>query len=261
MPSKLRSVVIFGVPVLLGAINLTHPRMASPVYDKILHHMPWWLELHLINLVLFPLFGLAAYLVVKDQRGVAAAISKLAIAIYIPVYAAFDALAGVGTGIVVSSSRNGDTSNLAAASSLADVIFNGPVTYALGAAGSIAWIVGIFAAAVAFTVPERRKLVGIVAIILFVVGGWARGNVFLKADGVTITTTWWLITIAMAAVMFAVGRPRIPATLLMLAGGLFGAYHTPPTGPLGALCFMGAAISLEFAARNQDKIKFKAASV
>ena len=217
--------------------------------------------MHLINLPAFALFGIAAYLLVKDQQGIAARISKLAIAIYVPIYAAFDALAGIGTGIIVGNSHSLTGDRLAAASSLADALFAGPVTSALAAAGSIAWIISMFAAAIAFTAPQRRKLVTIVAIVLFLVGGWARNNVFLRADGVTINTTWWLTVIAMAAIMFAVARPRIPATLLFLAGALFGAAHTPPTGPMGALCFLGAVLYLEFAARKQEENSLKAASV
>jgi hypothetical protein len=46
--------------------------------------------------------------------------------------------------------------------------------------------------------------------------------------------------------MFLVSRPRIPAALLVLAGALFGALHPPPTGPLGAICFLAAAAYWEF---------------
>jgi hypothetical protein len=46
--------------------------------------------------------------------------------------------------------------------------------------------------------------------------------------------------------MFAVGRPGAIAALLTLAAFLFGATHVPPTGPLGAACFLMAALVLEF---------------
>ena len=48
-----------------------------------------------------PLLGLAAYLLVKDVRNIAASVSRIALGIYVPIYAAFDALAGIGTGILV----------------------------------------------------------------------------------------------------------------------------------------------------------------
>jgi hypothetical protein len=40
-------------------------------------------------------------LVVKDVNSVAATVAKIAIAVFVPVYTAFDALAGVGAGTLV----------------------------------------------------------------------------------------------------------------------------------------------------------------
>ena len=55
--------------------------------------------------------------------------------------------------------------------------------------------------------------------------------------------------------MFLIARPRIPAALLVLTGALFGAYHPPPTGPLGAICFLAAAAYWEFAlTREQESV-------
>jgi len=43
----------------------------------------------------------------------------------------------------------------------------------------------------------------------------------------------------------------VPGALLVLAGALFGAQHVPPVGPLGALCFLGAAVAIEVEARSR----------
>jgi hypothetical protein len=94
--------------------------------------------------------------------------------------------------------------------------------------------------------PERRRFASIIAVIIFLVGGWARTNIFLATDGMTVTVAWWLVTIGMAVAMFLVCKPRIPTAFLVLAGALFGAQHLPPTGPPGVLCFLIAAAFLEF---------------
>jgi hypothetical protein len=187
MPRQLRSLFVFGPPVLVSLFNATHPVLQPPIYEGILRHLDWWLDLHIINLALFPLLGFAAYLLLVNARGPAVAVSTVAIAIYVPVYAAFDALAGIGTGTLVQQSRH--------------------------------------------LSPDQRAIVG----------------------GVTITPLWWLLSAAIASAMFAVCTPRLVGALCALAGGLFGASHAPPTGPLGAACFLAAALYLQISTRMENR--------
>lgn len=94
MLKQLRTAVLFAVPLIVGVLNLRHPVVKPPVYSGIVPHLSWWITLHLLNLILFPLLGLAAYLLVKDVRNIAASVSRIALGIYVPIYAAFDALEG-----------------------------------------------------------------------------------------------------------------------------------------------------------------------
>jgi hypothetical protein len=254
MPRGLRQFLIFAPPVLLAGLNLTHPIIPSPVYAGVLHHLAWWLQLHVINLALFPLFGLAAYLLMANVHNAAATVSRFAVAVFIPVYAAFDALMGIGTGTLVQISRTLPPDQGASATPLINAFYDSAMLYDIAAAGSIAWVIAMLAAAVAFTAPERRRLVGAVAVISFMAGGWARSNLFLAADGVTITRGWWMVTLGIGIVMFAVGRPRVTGGLLPLAGALFGASHVTPTGPLGAACFLVAAWYHEFVTRKKQPV-------
>ena len=246
MPVRLRQLLLFGPPLLVGAVNLTHPVIPSPVYGGVLRHLDWWLKLHIINLVLFPLLGLSAYLLLHDVYSLAATVSRVAIAVFVPLYAAFDALMGIGTGTLVQLSLNGPPDQVAFVAPLVNTFYDSPTLYALATAGSIAWIIAMLAATVAFTRPNRRRLVAVIALISFPIGGWARTNLFLAPDGVTITPAWWMVTIGMGLVMFLIGKPRVTGALLPLSGALFGAMHVTPTGPLGAACFFGAAAYVEF---------------
>lgn len=253
MPTILRRLLLFGAPALVGVVNLTHPVIAPPVYAGVLHHLDWWVTLHILNLALFPPLGLAAYTLISDLNGVAATVSRVAIAVFIPIYAGFDALMGIGTGLLVQLSRQLSPAGVAVVTPVINSFYDSPILYNLAAAGSIAWIIAMLAATVAFTAPERRRLVAIIAIISFPVGGWARQNIFLAADGVTITPAWWPVTAGMGLVMLAIGKPRVTGALLTLAGALFGALHVTPTGPLGAACFLAAALYIEFVMRK-DKL-------
>ena len=249
MQPRIRQLLLFSPPVLVGALNLAHPMVHPPVYSEVLQHLDWWLRLHLINLLLFPLLGLAAYLLVQDVGNVAATVSRVAIAVFVPIYAAFDALMGIGTGTLVQISQMVPAEQRASAASVANAFYDSATLYAIAAAGSIAWVVAMLAAAVAFNPPQRRRWVAVVAVIIFMAGGWARTNL-VQPDGM-MTRAWWLMTVGMGLVMFAVSKPRITVTLLALAGALFGALHVPPTGPLGALCFLGGALSVELGKRRR----------
>jgi hypothetical protein len=61
MPNLLRQFLLLFPPLAVGALNLTHPIVHLSIYSGILHHLNWWIGLHLLNLFGFPLVGLAAY--------------------------------------------------------------------------------------------------------------------------------------------------------------------------------------------------------
>jgi hypothetical protein len=251
MPIRLRQLLLFGPPALVAVVNLEHPILPPAVYSGVLHHLRWWLTLHIVNLVLFPLLGFSAYLLIRDVGNVAATLSKVAIAVFVPLYAAFDALKGVGTGTLVQISLSLTGEQRATVTSVVDNFFGSATLYATAAAGSIAWVIAMLAMVVAFT-PERRSRIVLIALIVFIAGGWARTNLFLAADGMTIRSAWWLVTAAMALLIFAVAEARMTGALLVLAGALFGASQVPPTGPLGAACFLAAALYVEFVVRKQS---------
>jgi len=87
-------------------------------------------------------------------------------------------------------------------------------------------------------------------VVVFVLGGMARGQLFFAPDGMSIRPVWWLATLALAVGLAAACKPRAPAFLLTLAAALFGAQHVPPTGSLGLACFVAAAAYVEFRRRR-----------
>ena len=245
MSSPFRTVVIFCGPTLVGVLNLTHPLVRPPIYKVVIHHLPWWTTLHVLNLLLFSILGSAAYFLISDVRNFAALVSKIAILVFIPFYVAFDALAGVGTGILVQQGSTLPSLSLAAIEPLIDAYWTSPIIKAIAASGSIAWVIAMLAASVAFADANRRRIAAVAAVIIFGLGGWAQVHLFLPAVGGPIPALWWIVTIFNALLVFLFVRPRIPTTLLTLAALLFGASHVTPTGPLGMLCLLTAAIYLQ----------------
>ena len=111
---------MFGAPTLLGLVSLAHPVVSPPIYPAILGHLPWWVRLHALNLALFPLFALAAWLLLQEVR---------------------------------KEARGLPEGQLITAGALIDAYWTSPTIQALAVFGSIAWVVGMLAAAVAFTAP------------------------------------------------------------------------------------------------------------
>jgi hypothetical protein len=59
MPTWLRRIFLLAPPILVAAVNVAHPMARSPIYSGMVHHVGWWICLHLLNLAGFPLVGLA----------------------------------------------------------------------------------------------------------------------------------------------------------------------------------------------------------
>jgi len=89
---------VTGPPVLLAALGVSHP-----------HHLTagsahWWTVLHTILLPLFPLLGVAHWVLLRHESGVLAWLGRVAALLYVALYGALDAVAGVGTGTVMQRS-------------------------------------------------------------------------------------------------------------------------------------------------------------
>src|SRR5690348_10218245 len=138
MPKTLRALVVIGAPLFVGLINLTHPRVVATasVYHAVVHHLDWWITLHLLNLVGFELLALAVYLLLRPARGPATTISRVAIAVFLPFYVGFDALIGIGTGVLVQYASAQPPDQLAVLESAINAYWtSGPATV-LAALGS-----------------------------------------------------------------------------------------------------------------------------
>jgi hypothetical protein len=92
MPRSAALVATAVPPLLLAALGSTHPTMLTP------GSAPWWRDLHVIGLVLFPLLALGPSVVVRGRsRLVEAAVVVLGL-VYACCYTALDVLAGIGAG-------------------------------------------------------------------------------------------------------------------------------------------------------------------
>jgi hypothetical protein len=167
MPTWLRRILLLAPPILVAALNVAHPMARSPIYSGMVHHVDWWICLHLLNLVGFPLVGLAGYLLTQGIYHPAAIVSRVAVAVFIPIYAAFDALTGIGTGTLVRLvSRLAPDQSTTFEPILTAYWTSGTIT-AIAVIGSIAWTIAMLSAAVALTSPARRRPAALLSVTIF----------------------------------------------------------------------------------------------
>jgi hypothetical protein len=79
-------------PLLLAALGSTHPTMLTPA------SAPWWRDLHVIGLVLFPLLAIGPWVVVRRRSRLLEAVVVVLGLVYACCYTALDVLAGIGAG-------------------------------------------------------------------------------------------------------------------------------------------------------------------
>jgi hypothetical protein len=143
-----------GVPLAWAVLLWFHPNVdPNHVYADLRDNVVAYQVVHAGTLVFIGLTGLALYLLVRDLPGRAAGISPLAIGPFVLFYAAYESVIGLAVGALVQHGNDAPVSQRPAVAdaiqSLGDnVIVGDPGIVA--SVGSLAWIVAVLAAAVAY---------------------------------------------------------------------------------------------------------------
>jgi hypothetical protein len=143
-----RRALVLGPPLVLGLLELGHPGVlpGAPIAITLAPILTWWTVLHVAQVPLFALLGLAVVLLVRGLDGRAARISRGALAVFVVVYPAFDAV-GVGSGVMLGALGPPTAERLALIEPALQALFWGPVTGLMAVVGGAAWVVGLLAAA------------------------------------------------------------------------------------------------------------------
>ena len=181
--SRARSAVIVGAPVALVVFSLAHGidwlvmhGMNDDNYDAFIQYIVdirgRWLVVHLIGLVLFPLLGLAIWLMLPTGR-LASRIGQVGLAVYIVLYSAFDAIAGIG-GAVLAGYREGlpDDERRAVDGAIWALMGEADATAYLADAATYGWELGVLGAVVALC-QDRGWRRGLRIAMPLVLGGAA----------------------------------------------------------------------------------------
>jgi hypothetical protein len=143
-----------GVPLAWAVLLWFHPNVdPDHVYADLRDNVVAYQVVHAGTLVFIGLIGLALYLLVRDLPGSAARISRIAIGPFVLFYAAYESVIGLAVGALVQHGNDVPVRQRPAVAdsiqSLGDnVIVGDPGIVA--SVGSLAWIVAVVAAAIAY---------------------------------------------------------------------------------------------------------------
>jgi hypothetical protein len=162
-----------GVPLAWAVLLWFHPDVdPNHVYADLREDVVAYQVVHAGTLVFIGLIGVALYLLVRDLPGRAATISRLAIGPFVLFYAAYESVIGLAIGALVQHGNDAPVRQRPAVAdtiqSLGDnVIVGDPGVVAM--VGSLAWIVAVVAAAIAYRHVGAPLLATIVLALSFMV--------------------------------------------------------------------------------------------
>jgi hypothetical protein len=153
MAIGVRRVLLIGGPLTLAVVLWWHPAGGENVYEGVRNDVDAWLTVHTVFLLVTPLLGIAAFVLLHGISSRAATVSRIALVFFLVFYTAYESNVGIGTGILVDYANGLPAAEQAVvADAIQDynrnLILTDPSLSLL--AGGFGWIVAMIAAAVAF---------------------------------------------------------------------------------------------------------------
>jgi hypothetical protein len=142
--------------------------MGPGVLEFLRPRLGLWMGVHVVQLFLVLLLGLAVWFLTEGLSGRAATVSRLATAFFLVFYAAFDSVVGIGTGLLASLVEGVPGLDPTAASELVDRYWRARVSPPVGpliGVAQLSWVVAVIAAALALRSHRAPRAV---VVLLFV---------------------------------------------------------------------------------------------
>lgn len=171
-------VLAVAVPLIWVAVAFLHPQ------DLTTANRGTWLLVHSAQLALAPLLGLLVWLLLDPLGGVAAWVGRIALFMWVAFFSAFDAIAGIATGVLQGGGFEG------AATYLFDHQTVGGGFSVLGSVAHPMWVVVAIACGIALRKAGAPSLTWIAMLVsvLFAAHSGPPAAVGLVALGVALWT-------------------------------------------------------------------------
>jgi hypothetical protein len=176
--SRRDAAFIIGVPLAWAVLLLFHPSgEGDDVYAELQDDVTRWQVVHVGMLIFIPLFATAVYLLLRGIEGTAAMVSRIALVPFVVFYSAWEALYGIGNGILADEVNGLPESDRAIGAELIQDFSENALIMNFGvfaAIGTIGLIVAMIAAGIALRSQAGAPLS--VAILLAISGFLITGH-------------------------------------------------------------------------------------
>jgi hypothetical protein len=160
--------LVVAVPVAWAVLLLFHPTGdGEDFYPIVSEQVTPWMVVHVGTLVLVPLLAGVTVLLLRGVEGVAALLSRVALAVFAVVYTAWEVLVGLGTGLVVDEVNGLTATERATGARLVEEFTDSSFIRAFELIGAFAWLIAVVAAGVAlFRRAEAGRSVAVVVLLV-----------------------------------------------------------------------------------------------
>jgi hypothetical protein len=172
LPGTTRRVLLLAPPLALAALEILHPQ-PDETAQALMDASTWFAGFHVIQLALTGLVGLSVLLLADSFGRANAWVTRLGVGAFLVFFSAYDAVAGIGTGLAMRSAR--DLSAVQQAG-VFEVVKDWPALgapFALSIVGTLGWVaaVGALALAARRQGAPRREWIFIGLAAVFLLGG------------------------------------------------------------------------------------------
>ena len=156
------------VPVAWAVLLVFHPTgEGDEFYPVVRDQVTAWLIVHVGTLVFGPLLAGVVYLLLRGVEGVAALLSRIALAVFALFYTAWEVLIGLGTGILVDQVNGLPEAERATGARLVEDFTGSSVIRVFELIGGFAWLIAVVAAGVAlFRRVDAASSVAVIVLLL-----------------------------------------------------------------------------------------------
>jgi hypothetical protein len=153
MASWIRRAFLLGGPLVLAVVLWWHPAGGENVYEGVRDDVGDWLFVHSAFLLVTPLLGIAAFVLLQGLLSRAATVSRIALVFFLVFYTAYETSVGIGTGILMDYANGLPASEQAVVADAIQDYNRNPILTDPSLSlflGTLGWIIAMIAAAVAY---------------------------------------------------------------------------------------------------------------
>ena len=225
-------------PPCVAVLELLHPIWPDDaIFETVAPLVGWWLALHMLLLVLFPMVLWTLWLELPPMRGRLEVVARALLIVAAIANATFIAIDGIGTGFLIVDARS-NAAGLAA-------MWNGPLLVGLADLSGGAFALALLVTSAALYREARSGL----ALAALVTAGLAFLVSALPGASPAVPISRIAALVAGVAMVYRGGAGHMPFALLVFAAVL--PQHVGPPAALGTL-LVGAALFLRASSRRRS---------